>query len=75
MPTTLLTIGPVHVLAEDIIYAMPARSVFLQSDEVLELSLDGTVFVADTTTTTGMQTSAVFVRCTTADAQVVCKAF
>ncbi len=74
-PKTLL-IGPPNDLTEDVVYALPARQVFLHSTVALEICAGtvGGTFVALTTTTTGVVVGAGFVRCTTAAAVVRCKA-
>jgi len=72
--TTLLTIGPIHTLTEDAIYALPARKVTVISSAVLEVSNDSTTgFASVATTTTGAELVSSFVRCTTANAVVSLK--
>lgn len=74
MPTESLTIGPVHTLTEDVIYALPPRAVLLQSDVEVETSLDGVNFAVLAGSTTGVMTAAIFVRCPSDDTLIVLKA-
>lgn len=71
---TLLTIGPVHTLVVDVVYALPARrvKVHVQSATgVVETSNDGTTFVTPMTQTNGeFETAAAFIRFTTAGGTV-----
>lgn len=70
-----LTIGPIHTLVEDAVYALPARKVMVHASAAVEVSNDSTTgFVALSSSTTGVETSAAFVRCTTANALVTVKA-
>lgn len=76
MPTEALTIGPVHSLVQNQIYALPARRVLLYSDTVVEVSntIGTTGFTTVAASTTGVQTSAAFIRCTSGVALVTVKA-
>lgn len=76
MSDTLL-IGMPNDLVQNTVYALPARSVFLQSTVGLEYTAGttGSTFAALTNSTTGVQCSGGFVKCTTAAAVVRCKAF
>lgn len=60
---TLLTIGPVHTILRDVVYALPARTCRLQANGVIQISMDGTTF-ADLTgsNTLGAETNAPFAR-------------
>lgn len=71
--TTLLTTGVSNAIAQTTSYALPAVTMFLQSSVAVELSADGSTFVAVAASTTGVTTSAVAVRCTTAPAIVTIK--
>lgn len=75
MPTTLLTIGPLHTLIINEVYALPARRVVvLGSTTAIETSnLIGSGFAALTGATTGAETNAQFLRATTT-ATVILKA-
>ena len=75
MPSTLL-VGPANALTEDIVYALPARLVFVTSSVALETSATtGGGWVAQAgTATTGVYLSGGFVRSTAASAVVYCKA-
>lgn len=77
MATSILLIGKPNDLVQNTVYALPARTVFLQSSVALEYT-GGTVggtFAALTNGTTGVQCSGGFVRCTTAASVVRCKAY
>lgn len=76
MPTQALTIGPVHSLVQNTIYALPARLVRVHSTTAVEVSLSTTTtaFAVLANSTTGAETSAAFVRCTTANTTIICKA-
>lgn len=70
--TTLLSIGPVQDITQNIVYALPAKAVWLQSLAVVETAVD-TTFTTLAASTTGVITSAVFVRCTTGNTKIVLK--
>ena len=76
MSTQALTIGPVHNLLQNVIYALPARNVRVQSTTAVEVSLSTTTtaFAVLANSTTGAETSAAFVRCTTGATTIICKA-
>lgn len=72
--TTLISPGPVTDILQNVVYALPGRVVHLKSDAVVEVSLQATTgFTALATSTTGVETAAVFVRCTTANTKIVVK--
>lgn len=73
---TLLTMGPVHTLTEDEIYALPGRKCMILSDSALEIALleAGPFTALVGANTTGIETVAAFVRCTGSDAVVIVKA-
>lgn len=73
---TLLTIGPVHDLVEDTVYALPARATLITAGAVLELSLQSTTgFTSVAATTTGVSSYGwAFARCTTAATKVSLRA-
>ena len=77
MPTEVLTIGPVHVLTEDAIYALPTRACRVIASDVCEVSFDSatTGFAALAASTTGFDNAFAFIRCTTTTAQISCKAY
>lgn len=70
MATTLLTTGVSNTIAQTTSYALPAGTVLIMSSVAVELSVDNTNWVNVAATTTGVPTSARFVRCTTAPAVV-----
>lgn len=71
--TTLLTTGVSNAIAQTTSYALPAVTVYLQSTVAVELSPDGSTFALVAASTTGIQTAALAVRCTTAPAIVTIK--
>lgn len=74
MPTTL-SAGVIHTLVQNEIYALPVVKCMIQASAVCELSLTSstTGFTAVSATTTGVETVAGFLRCTTAAAVVSVK--
>lgn len=66
----LLTIGPIHTLVVNVVYALPARKVKVAvqgATAVAEVSNDGTTFITPMTLTNGeFETAAGFLRLTTA---------
>jgi hypothetical protein len=75
MPLNTLSAGQSHSILEDVVYALPPSSCFIHSSVALELSVNGTDYVLTAATTTGLQVSAMFVRCTTAAAVVSVKRY
>lgn len=72
---TLISIGPPITLLQNVVYALPAKAVLITSSLALEVSLDGTAWVAlANATTTGAVTGYVFVRCTAGNALITAKA-
>jgi hypothetical protein len=72
---TTLTIGPEHTLTQDVVYALPARLVFVKSSAAIEVAdTSGGSFAALTgANTTGINCAGGFVRCTTASPTIRCK--
>lgn len=69
--TVQLTIGPTHVLAQNVVYALPARSVKVSSTAAVEISVNGSAWDALTgAETVGAETGAVFIRCPGGEASV-----
>lgn len=64
--TELLTIGPVHNITQNTVYALPARQVFVFATDAVEVSNEiGASFTALTgADTVGALTSATWIRCT-----------
>jgi hypothetical protein len=76
MPTESIPIGKSTALLQNVQYALPPKLVFITSSVAVESSIDGTVWTAATgANTTGIMIGALFVRCPTANAVVVCKAY
>jgi hypothetical protein len=73
MPT-LLTIGPIHTLLQNVGYAMPARAVRVRSNAAIETSQDNSTFAAVTLTNNEAELAAAFIRTTAATALVTLKA-
>lgn len=73
--TQSLMSGVPTVIAQTTAYALPPRGCFIQSTVALEVSVDGTTYVTLAASTTGAQTGATFVRCTTAPTTVIVKKF
>lgn len=69
--TFSVLIGPTHTLTQNVVYALPARQVRLQSTAVLQTSIDGSTYTDVAGTTTGADVTAVFAKCTTGAAVVV----
>lgn len=47
MPTELLTLGPLHVLVQNVVYALPARACYVASVGVApEISVDGSTWAS-----------------------------
>lgn len=65
----VLTIGPVHTLVQDRVYALPAKSVYINSDVDLQISGlidDGFIDLSNK----DAKVSALFIRSTSKDAVV-----
>ena len=73
-----LTIGPVHTLAQDVVYALPIRRVLVTQQSggtgVLGISNDGSTFANPTLANQAFETSAAFIKSTTSSAIVTLKA-
>lgn len=72
MPTSI-PLGVPVAITQNVAYALPARTVRLQSLAAVEVSIDNSTWATLTNSTTGAETSAVFVRCTTGNTTVVVK--
>ena len=78
MATTLLTIGPVHTLVANQIYALPARVVRMRAQPVTNIliSNDGTTFLGPTFDATGQaDISGAFIRDSVGGAQIKLSAY
>lgn len=73
--TQSLMSGVPTIIAQTTAYALPSRGCFIQSTVALEVSVDGTAYTTLASSTTGTQTGATFVRCTTAPATVIVKKY
>lgn len=72
MATELLRLGPVTLLVQNQIYALPARAHYINSvGTAPTVSVDGTTFVA--VPATGVASAYAFIRSTGTDTQVVIK--
>jgi hypothetical protein len=71
MPIATLSAGGAYPILEDVVYALPPKRCFVQSTVAIEASVDNSTWAALTgANTTGIQTAARFIRCTTAAAVV-----
>lgn len=73
MATTLVKIGVVETLTQNVVYALPARQVRVMSSLAIDISLDGAAWAALANATTGADCTAAFVRCTGGNALFVAK--
>lgn len=75
MPTQSIQVGVPTTITQNVVYAMPARACVVTSSVALEISMDGSTFVAMAVSATNAApiVAAPFVRCTTANAVVVCR--
>lgn len=75
MSTPLIQVGVPTTLAQNVVYATPARGCYIFSQAALEVSYDGNTFVtmAVSATNSSPLVAAPFVRCTTASPIVTCK--
>lgn len=73
MPITTISLGIPATILQNIVYALPNVACMILSSVALEVSQDGTTWVAAPTSTSGMQTAGVFIRCPTAGALVTVK--
>lgn len=75
MATTMLTTGPVHAITQNVVYALPGRTVRVFAAAAVEVSLDGSTFTALTgsNTVSGALTAAPFLRCATGNTTVIIK--
>ena len=75
MPTISASPGKLLNMVQNTVYALPASRCFVKSSVAIEVSdLVGGTFAALTgANTTGVETSSLFVRCTTAAATLICK--
>ena len=71
----VLTIGPRHTLTQNVVYALPARAVYVFADTACQVSHDSSFTssqaISANTPTVG---AGAFIRCTTGAAVVSCKA-
>lgn len=76
--TEQLTIGPVHTLATNTVYALPPRACLITVDTtggaIISVSLDNSTFIAVTLDANkNFQSSAPFIKSTTAPALLVAR--
>lgn len=71
----LLSPGPPITILEDVVYALPSSNVFISSVDPIEYSVDNDTWAAlENADTTGVFAPGAYIRCTTGDTTVVCKA-
>lgn len=76
MPQEALGPGALTTILQNIVYVLPPKVCRIQSSAAIEGSLDGTTFAAMTgADTTGVDTVAGFIRCTTGTAKVLVKTY
>jgi uncharacterized membrane protein YfbV (UPF0208 family) len=74
MPTQSIQVGVPTVITQNIAYAMPARSCYVNALAAIEVSVDGSAWVAQTAVTNSSPViTQPFVRCTTASTTIVCR--
>lgn len=75
MPTETLSAGRSHEIIQNTIYALPPSRNFIQSLAVVQLSVTTTTtdFAVVAASTTGVETAAIFVRCTTGTTTIAVK--
>jgi hypothetical protein len=73
MPITTISLGVPTTILQNVVYALPNRAALVLSSVALDVSQDGTTWVAAPSSTTGLQTAGVFIRCPTAGALVTVK--
>lgn len=74
-PYQVLATGSPQSLYQNVVYILPCRLVMLHSKDTVEVSNNSTTgFISLTSSTTGQETSATYIRCTTADTIVTLKA-
>lgn len=60
--TQMLVSGITNILTQNVIYALPARNVWLQTSVVIQTSLDGSNFTDVAASTTGVHVVAPFIK-------------
>jgi len=75
MPTQSIQVGVPTTITQNVVYATPARACVVTSSAALEISMDGSTFVAMSVSATNAAplVAAPFIRCTTASPIVVCR--
>lgn len=73
--TEMLSAGYTHTLTQNVVYALPAKVVFLRSSAALEVSVDNSTWVLLASSTTGTQAVSPYVRCTTGTAILALKEY
>lgn len=73
MAFTLLSLGMIHTLTQNVVYALPAVICKVRSNGAIEGSQDGTNFVAITLTNNEAELACAFIRTTAATALVTVK--
>jgi hypothetical protein len=70
-----IQVGVATNILQNVVYAMPARACVVSSSVVLEISMDGTTFVAMLVSAVGSSplVAAPFIRCPSANAIVIAK--
>jgi hypothetical protein len=72
MATPLIQLGVQTVMAQNVVFALPARNTVILATTAIQFSVDGSTFTADVTaSTTGTPAAGAFVRCTNAAGSIV----
>jgi hypothetical protein len=72
MATTKLTIGPIHSITQNTVYALPASKVMVHAGAAVEVSnvIDSGFGALTGANTVGAETAAAFIRCPGGDTTV-----
>lgn len=74
MATTLLSIGYVQTLTQNVAFALPARQVRVMTSLAVDVSLDGAAWANLANATTGADCTAAFIRCTAGNGLFIARA-
>lgn len=68
-----LSPGKAISITQNIVYALPSQVVRVQSLAAVEISLDNSTYAVLANSTTGTETGAMYVRCTSGTTTIICK--
>ena len=69
-----LTIGPVHAITQNTVYALPARSLKVHSLAAIDISVDASTWVTVAASTTGTEIGSAFIRCSSTNTSLTLRA-